>query len=404
MDNIRTTVESLTQAFETFKAANDERLNHIEKKSGTSESEEKMQRLDQEVTRLSDQLESLRVTTSRPELQLKDVDNSADTHQTAVFCDYVRKGEEQALAGLEHKTLSVGSDPDGGYLVPPAIVATIRQGLAEQSPMRRLAQVMTIATDAVEMLVDKNYADVGWVGETQQRSETKTPDLARKRIAVHEMYAKPKATQKLLDDANINVEEWLANKVASRMAVIENHAFLWGNGSTKPRGILAYDIDYGASTGWGKLQGFRTGADNDFSKEKGADVLIDVVAALRPEFQQRAVWLMSRSAVSNLRKLKDKSGMYLWQPGLEGDLRPKLLGYPIEIFEHLPDQGETSQPQSILFGDFGAGYMIVDRQGTRVLRDPFSVKPYVEFYTTRRVGGGVINYDALKVLNFSKQN
>ena len=127
-----------------------------------------------------------------------------------------------------------------------------------------------------------------------------------------------------------------------------------------------------------------------------------MVTALRPEFQSSAVWLMSRQAVSNLRKLKDRNGMYLWQPGLEGDLRAKLLGYPIEIFDHLPGHNTDAQPQSILFGDFNAGYMIVDRQGTRVLRDPFSVKPYVEFYTTRRVGGGIINYDALKVLQFSK--
>lgn len=320
MDNIRTTVESLTQAFETFKTANDERLSHVEKKASAGKNAESIQRLDQEMTQLSDQLESLRVTTARPELQIKDVTISADKRQTSVFCDYVRKGEEQALANLEHKNLTVGSDPDGGYLVPPAIAANIHQSLAEQSPMRRLAQVMTIASDAVEMLVDKGYADVGWVGETQQRSETKTPELARKRIPVHEIYAKPKATQKLLDDANINVEEWLAGKIASRMATVENHAFLWGDGSCKPQGILSSKIEYESGAAWGKLQGFRTGVQGDFSKEKGADILIDMVAALRPEFQSKAVWLMSRSAVSNLRKMKDRNGLYLWQPGLEGDL------------------------------------------------------------------------------------
>lgn len=323
------------------------------------------------------------------------------------FVTICAREKNKLYLSLRKKTLSVGSDPDGGYLVPPEVGQRIVHELAEVSILRRLSQVMIIASDAVEMLIDKGRADVGWVGERQNRDETKTPQLAHKRIPVHEMYAKPRATQKLLDDANMNVEEWLAQKVAQRMSVIENNAFLWGNGLTQPQGILSQELNFEAKSYWRKIQGFKTGKDGGFAAENGADVLIEMVTSLATHFLPGSVWLMSRPAATAVRKLKDKNGTYLWQPGLEGDLRTKLLGYPVEICDDLSEnhkgQNKNQNRKSIIFGNFKEGYLIVDRQGTRVLRDPYSTKPYVEFYTTRRVGGDIVNADAFKVLEFANR-
>jgi len=279
--------------------------------------------------------------------------------------------------------------------VPKLMASEMVTVLTEGSVMRQLAKVITISTDAIEMLVDKNQADAGWVAETADRPETNTPELAKIRIPVHEMYAKPKATQKLLDDSSINVEQWLNEKVAARMAVMENQSFIHGDGDNKPRGFLARELSQNPE--WGKLHAFTTGKDVPLG-----DTIIEIVHSLNPGYLSGAKWLMSRSALSLLRKLKDAAGNYMWHPGLDGATASKLLGYEVVISDDMPQlEGKKERVPAVAFGNFKEAYTIVDRQGTRVLRDPYSAKPYVEFYVTRRVGGDLVNSEAVKILNFA---
>ncbi len=402
MQTVKEGVEALNQAFGEFKTTNDERLAQIENKgSADGLVEEKLSRLDQSINEATEKLQQIDIATKRPTMESGQIAESKNLEHEAAFSGYVRKGDEGALQALEGKSLSAGYDPDGGYLVPDYLSDRIIKDVSDHSAMRRLSQVVSISTDAVEMLIDRKGADAGWVGETDARPETSTPELAKIRIPVHEMYAKPKATQKLLDDSRIDVENWLAGKVAHKMSEMENHAFTHGNGEGKPKGFLDYEIKIGAAAEWGKIQGVKTGKNGAFADANGSDALIDLLNCLKPGYLSGAVWLMSRTAMSEVRKLKDKNGHYLWHNGLDGDFRPRLLGYPVELSDEMPKLNAAAKAYSIAFGNFKEGYQIVDRSGTRVLRDPFSSKPYVEFYTTRRVGGDVVNSDALKVLEFS---
>ncbi len=315
---------------------------------------------------------------------------------------YVCKGEDGPLHESETKSLSAGHDPDGGYLIPQDLSNRIIEDITDHSTMRQLAQVIEISTDAVEMLADKGGADVGWVAETAERPETSTPELIKIRIPVHELYAKPRATQKLLDDARIDVESWLAGKIGHKMSELENRAFIQGDGGGKPKGFLDYQVNFDNNPAWGSLQGIKTGRNGGFGEASGGDLLIDIVNSLNPHYLNGSSWLMSRLAVGEVRKLKDKNNNYLWQNGLNGDFSPTLLGYPVAISDDMPNPSADHPTCSIAFGNFKEGYQIVDRQGTRVMRDPFSSKPYVEFYTTRRVGGDVVNFNAIKLLSFSQ--
>jgi HK97 family phage major capsid protein len=222
--------------------------------------------------------------------------------------------------------------------------------------------------------------------------------LAKIRIPVHEIYAKSRATQKLLDDAKIDVESWLASKVATAMLVKENHAFINGDGNGKPRGLLSYPTVAGDDVEWGKLEHVLSGEDGAFID---GDVLIDVSSRLKPGYLDGAVWLMSRTAQMAVRKLKDKvTGSYLWQPALLSGAPNTLLGHPVVVADDMPAFAKGSL--SVAFGNFQHAYQIVDHSGMHVLRDPYSAKPYVEFYTTRRVGGDVVNFEAVKLIKFSE--
>jgi len=327
--------------------------------------------------------------------------NHAQNEHKSAFINYVTKGDESQLLQLEAKSLSAGSDPDGGYLVPDVLHMDIERDLRQSSTMRRLARVIQISTDSVELLVSEGDAEAGWVAETAERPETGTPKLIKLKIPVHELYAKPRATQKLLDDSRVDVESWLSKKIASKLTQLENQAFVKGDGANKPTGILKYELDF-TGPSKGKLHGFKSGKKGGFLNAATAgDLLIDMINEMKPELLNGCVWLMSRAAHGEIRKLKDSNGNYLWQPGIEHDARPRLLGYPVEVSDEMPGLAKDEASSAVIFGNFKEGYQIVDRAGIRVLRDPFSVKPYVEFYTTCRVGGDVVNHDAFKVLSFT---
>lgn len=321
----------------------------------------------------------------------------------SALMQYIRKGNANGLDDLQTKAMSVGSDPDGGYLVTPDTTGRIAQKLFETSPMRPIADVQTISTDALEGLIDNDETGFGWTGETATRTETDTPQLGKYRIPVEEMYAEPKATQKLLDDAAVDVGAWLERKIADRFGRGENSAFWNGDGVGKPQGICAYPTattDDG-SRAWGTMQHIITGANGDFGNTPAlsSDKLIDLMYALKAGYRTGARWACPRTVVGKIRKFKEATtNGYIWQPGLGGQ-PATILGFPITESEDMPALGTGSL--SMAFGNFAIAYQIVDRIGIRILRDPYTAKPFVKFYATKRTGGGVVNFEAVKFLKFT---
>jgi len=295
--------------------------------------------------------------------------------------------------------LSVGSDPSGGYMVPPDTSGRLIDLIYQTSPMREVANIQTIGVDALEGPRDLDEADSGWVGEQDTRSETDTPTLGEYRIPVEEQYAMPKTTQKLLDDGQFDVEGWLVGKVSSKMSRVENTAFVSGNGVKKPRGFLTYPAGTPSASAFEVIQQVASGAAGDFAATNPGDPLIDMTYALKAPLRGGAIWAMNSLAEAEVRKLKDGDGNYLWQPNFGEHRGGLLLGYPVRNFEDMPDIAANSL--SVAFGNFRAGYTIVDRIGFRILRDPLTQKGYVLFYVTKRTGGDVDNFEAIKIMKFA---
>lgn len=316
------------------------------------------------------------------------------------FRNFLRK-DDRGLSGDELKALSVGRDPDGGYLVSPDESGRMVNRIYETSPVRQYANIQVISTDALEGMFDLDEASTGWVNETEARSETNTPQLDKWRIPVHEQYAKPQITQKLVDDAAIDPEAWLAMKVADKMSRTENAAFASGDGIGKPRGFLTYpDWTTAGTPELNAIERFDSGVDGGFAAApNGGDVLLDALYGLKQQYRNNAVWFMNRLTTKEVRKLKDSDGSMIWQPGLQAGQPSSLLGYSVAAFEDMPDLATDSL--SIMVGDLNAAYQIVDRQGIRVLVDPYSNKPYIQYYTTKRVGGDVIDFEAIKLIEFT---
>jgi HK97 family phage major capsid protein len=312
----------------------------------------------------------------------------------------LRYGKD-ALSGDELKSLQVGVDADGGFLVTPDTTGRMVKRIYETSDIRRIASVQTISTDKLEGTEDLGEAGAGWVGETQTRPESDTPQLGEWEIPVHEMYAEPHATQKLLDDASVDMEAWLGTKVGDRFGRLENAAYVTGNGVRRPRGFASYPVavDDGSGVAWGSIGVVNSGANGGFTASNPADRVHDLVGTLKSAYLQGAAFVTRRQVITAIRKFKDGQGQYLWQPSLVLGEPEQLAGYPIVRAEDLPALAAGSL--SLWFGNFAEGYQIVDRQGTRVLRDPYTRKPFVKFYTTRRTGGAVVNFEAIKAMRFA---
>lgn len=309
-----------------------------------------------------------------------------------------------SLPADERADLSVGSDPDGGFLVSPAIAGRIVEFQRESSPIRSVADIVMTTSDAVEDIRDLDEAaSGGWVGERQSRPKTDTPQRQKYRIPVHEQYAMPASTQKMLDDAGRDQEAWLARKIADKLTRDENAAFTTGDGASKPRGFLTYPagtpVGDGTAANFEKIARVLSGANGSFKSSNPGDELVDLVFSLKQTYRQRATFMMARLTVAAVRKLKDGDGNYLWQPDFAARQGGTLLGSPIIEGEDMPSLATGSL--SIIYGDLRDLYLIVDRMGIRTLRDPFTDKPNVLFYTTKRVGGDVKNFDAAKIMEFS---
>lgn len=308
---------------------------------------------------------------------------------------------ERLLTPEEVKTLSVGSDPDGGYLVTPDVTGRMVKKVYETSPIRQIASIQGISTDALEGIEDLGEAGAGYAGEHTQGSDTTTPQIGKWRIPVHIIDTEPKATQQLLDDAATDVEGWLSDKVGNKFGRFENSEFVNG-AANKIMGFAAgytATADSGSGVTWGQIGFIKSGANGDFTGTTPADKLYDIVGLLKNDYLANARFVTRRSVIQLIRKFKDGQNQYLWQPSLVAGTPETLLGYAVTRAEDMPTLATNSL--SLAFGDFAQAYQIVDRQGIRVLRDPYTSKPYVKFYTTKRVGGGVINFEAIKLMKFA---
>lgn len=378
--DIHHSIDVLGEAFHAFKHTHEERLAQLEKKNAADPL------TDIKLERLQERLSQLETTAKRPGSALEIEEKSSD------LVAYARKG----IKGYQTKALTSEPDAHGGFLIPHPAFDRIQGILKSYSPLRGLARITEVSTDALELLLDQGHADIGWVAETADRPETATPELQKLRIPVHQVYAKPRASQKLLDDASIDLESWLVSKIADRIAEAENHAFVNGDGTHKPRGFMTYPTVAVGQGRWGTFEEIKTGHDGLLDHP---DVLIQTSLSLKPHYLKNAVWLMSRSAIASVRLLKDEHGQYLWQPGLIAGAASTLLGHPIVICDDMPPLVRGTASKSLALGNWHEGYQIVDRANITLLRDPYSAKPYVEFYVTKRVGGDVINFEAIKLIN-----
>jgi HK97 family phage major capsid protein len=377
-------------AFEEFKRTNDQRLGELEKRgSADGLLEGKLDRLNAVLDGQKAALDRAQVERARPLLDGRA--RHVDGEYKEAFSSYVKRGEEKAL--------SIGVNADGGYVVPSETETEITRLMTAVSPIRAIAGVRQVSGSVYKRPIAITGPAVGWVGETAARPTTNSQTLAELSYPTMELYAMPAATSAFLDDAAVDVGQWIADEVNAAFAAQETTAFVSGNGVNKPTGFLAATAVAETSWSWGNLGYIATGTAGALPASNASDVLIDLVYALKAGYRQNASWVMNRKVQGALRKLKDADGNYLWQPALTADGKARFMGFELVEAEDMPNIAANSL--SIAFGDFRRGYLIVDRQGVSVLRDPFSSKPYVLFYTTKRVGGGIADYDAIKLLKFA---
>jgi HK97 family phage major capsid protein len=398
-DTVTSTFAEFMTAFEAFKEANDERLGEIEEKlSSDVVTRDKVERINKAIDDQSRLIDELVLKKRRPPLARAGRDETGLAEHKAAFEAYVRRGDDQALRDLDQKALSAGVSGDGGYLVPPQVDEEIGRRLRVISPIRSLAMVRQVSGSVLKKPFAATGFASGWVAETAARTQTGTPELSELAFPTMELYAMPAATQALLDDSAVDIEAWIAAEVDIAFAEQEGEAFVSGDGVLKPKGFLAYDqVDDGAWE-WGKIGTIPTGAAGAFAASGASDVLINVVYALKAGHRQNGTFVMSRRSQGAVRKLKDADGNYLWAPPARAGDPASLMGFPVAESEDMPEIAANAT--AIAFGDFRAGYLVVDRVGVRVLRDPYSAKPYVLFYTTKRVGGGVQDFEAIKLVKF----
>ncbi len=385
-------------AFEAFKEANDERLS---RRDADVVLEEKLSRINANIDAQGRRLDEISLKNARPAFggERGQARSASALEHKAAFEAYVRAGEASGLRALEAKALTIGSNPDGGYLVPPEVETQIGRRLTAISPIRGIAGVRTISGNVYKKPFMTAGPAVGWVGETDARTQTATPTLDELSFPAMELYAMPAATATLLEDAAVNIDEWLAQEVEEVFAAQEGTAFVTGDGANKPKGFLDYTTVDNDSWTWGNIGYIASGVSAGFPASDPSDVLVDLVYAVNAGYRQNGVFVMNRKTQSLIRKFKDSGGAYLWQPPATAGSKASLMTFPVIEAEDMPDIAAGSL--SVAFGDFNRGYLVVDRAGVSVLRDPYTAKPYVLFYTTKRVGGGVQDFDAIKVMKFA---
>ncbi|MBK5928525.1 phage major capsid protein [Rhodobaculum claviforme] len=364
---------------------------HAELRTRVQQQEERLTMLDRKHARLSS-------SAGRPSLS---TGAEAEPMHRKAFAAYLRSGADEALRGvsLEGKAMRTSVNAEGGFLVDPETAEAIQGVLHSAASIRAIANVVTVEATSFDVLVDHSELGTGWATEAGPATETGTPLIDRISIPLHELSAMPKASQRLLDDAAFDIEGWLAGRIADRFARAEAAAFISGDGVDKPKGFLNHLAVANTAWQWGRLGYVPSGAAGAFKAANGADAIVDLVYALDAPYRAGAVFVMNSKTAGAVRKMKDGDGRFLWSDGLAAAEPARLMGYPVLVAEDMPDIGAGAH--AIAFGDFRAGYTIAERPDLRVLRDPFSAKPHVLFYATRRVGGDVSDFKAIKLLRFA---
>jgi HK97 family phage major capsid protein len=393
-------VDQINAAFTEYKTTNDAAI--AAATTETAEVKAKLAAIEADITSCTRALEQAQSDLAAANLGGSPGRSPEATAHSDAFHAWFRRGTEpESMRDLEVSAkLTTQSDSDGGYLVPEEMENTIDRVLGTVSAMRGLSRVISVSTDSYKKLVGMGGASSGWVGEEETRSDTDTPTLREILINVHEVYAQPVATQRSLDDARIDVAQWLADEVSIEFAEAEGEAFISGNGVKRPRGILQYDTVDNGSYSWGNLGFVKTGAAADFATVSAsvspADALISLYYALKQGYRNGASFLTSDAVLGTIRKFKDNNGAYIWAPPTDKAELGTILGKPVVTDDNMPAVGANAFP--VAFGNFMRGYLIADRFGIRVLRDNLTSKGNVKFYTTKRVGGGVVNFEAIKLL------
>ena len=376
MDRIEVKADALEDSFEAIEARDDG-----------------IAALNAELALLKKKIADGSIAAKRPAL-----DGVKSGEVSAFVAQYLRKGIE---SGVELKALGSSTDAIGGYAVPREIDQAIGETLVAISPIRAIANVVKVGTANYRKLVATGGTPSGWVGFEAARPETGTPTFTEIVPASGDLYANPAASQQMLDDAMFDVEKWLAQEIATEFARAEGVAFIKGTGSSQPLGFLsspsATTLD--GVRAMGTLQFIGTGTAAAFPASNPQDKLIDLVQSLRQPYRQGAVFVMNSTTASVIRKFKTTDGAFIWSPGLAAGAPSSLLGYPVIEAEDMPDIAANSL--SIAFGNFKQGYTIAERAVTSILRDPYTHKPYVHFYATKRIGGQVTNSESIKLLKFA---
>ncbi|MGD1956889.1 MAG: phage major capsid protein [Sphingomonadales bacterium] len=379
---VKAALDDLHSAFETFKTENDQ-------KSTDPLTVEKVDRLNDHISSLQTRVDQLSAKSQRPGLS-----HAANTGETDFVSGFLRKG-------LDLKSLNITTDSEGGSAVPEEVDSTVDTVLADLSPIRSVAQVVRVGSANYKKLIALVQPSSGFFFYYWASTEIYTPTFQEVTPPYGEIYANPAASQAMLDDARFDVEAWLAEELAQEFAAQEGTAFVSGDGTSKPKGFLTYATSNASddTRPYGTIQTVVTGNAGAFPTTDPADVLFELVHSLRPAYRQNAVFVMNTQPLSEIRKFKDDDGAYLWRPGLADQMPATLLGYPVVEAEAMdPIAADNS---AVAFGNFKRGYLIADRHATRILRDPYSNKPFVHFYATRRVGGAVVDSNAIKLLKFS---
>lgn len=423
-------IEEIGKVQADFHAAYDKQLEELRKGVDDPVTREKVERLNTEVGRLQAAIDKMAIDIGQSQIpagdaltadeqaasdafrmcllgvhdQIPDFDPRAMTQNqrnyAPAFRSYLRRGTDEGLRGRDERAeMTTQQDDHGGYFTPAEMTAGIERLLRDMGAMRRIARRLTTGNNAVTFMQSPGEAGAGWVNEKDKRPETDTPRVTRLTIPIFEMYAQPAATQTLLDDAGIPIEGWLTQEVGYAFAGLEEKAFIEGDGVDAPRGLLSYPIVKNANWVWEKVGYIASGDANTLPADKnGADALIDLQYSMDQRLRPGAVWLMNQATQATIRKMKDDNGQYYWQPSMQLGQPASLFGHSILTDDYMPDVAAGKYPIAFISP---ICYTVIDRMGVRVLRDPYTAKPNILFYSTRRVGGGMRRFDAAKIMKIA---
>lgn len=414
--NVADSLDKIGTAFEEYKKTNDARLEAIKSGNSTADFDAKLAKMDQAIDSLAEQksrLEKMETKLSRPGIFSEEKQGGESREAVEyrhAFLDWMRAPSDhgrqqkasQAAKALEAKSTqtvtSTGSA--GGFALPEIIEREISRLSVDFSPIRQIATVRTVGSTDYKELFDVNGAGFEWVGETDTRNQTNTPDLAEVAPTFGMASAKPQASEESLDDLFFNVEDWLINSAAEAIAQGEGAAFVAGNGTKKPTGFLAGPTPVttaDAGRAFGTLQYIASG--QAAALPASADIFYDLIYSLRARYRANAQFVTSKLVLAALRKYKDSQNQYLWQPALTAGQPATFMGYGITEAEDMPAVGAGAF--SLAFGDFKEGYLITDRVGMRITRDEITAPGFVKFYVRKRVGGKLRNTQAIKLLKIA---